>query len=204
MIYKKHCSSTYKNENTKIMEILENLDSIQQTFWFIAIPTSLIFIIQSIMTFMGSDTSDSIDFDGDLNIAEANFQLFSLRNLINFLLGFSWTGISFYSIIPNPIALVTISLLVGALFVYLFFILIRQIQKLAEDNSFKLTNTLNKTAEVYLTIPENKKGKGKIMISVNGSFHELDAMTEQEKIESGSVVKVIRIENNNLLIVELI
>lgn len=204
MIYKKHCSSTYKNENTKIMEILENLDSIQQTFWFIAIPTSLIFIIQSIMTFMGSDTSDSIDFDGDLNIAEANFQLFSLRNLINFLLGFSWTGISFYSIIPNHIALITISLLVGALFVYLFFILIRQIQKLAEDNSFKLTNTLNKTAEVYLTIPENKKGKGKIMISVNGSFHELDAMTEQEKIESGSVVKVIRIENNNLLIVELI
>jgi hypothetical protein len=78
------------------------------------------------------------------------------------------------------------------------------VQKLAEDNSFKISNTLNKTAEVYLTIPENKKGKGKIMISVNGAFHELEAMTENDKIQSGSVVKVVKIENNNILIVETI
>jgi hypothetical protein len=78
------------------------------------------------------------------------------------------------------------------------------VQKLAEDNSFKITNTLNKTAEVYLTIPENKKGKGKIMISVNGAFHELEAMTENDKIQSGAVVKVVRIENDNILIVETI
>ena len=86
----------------------------------------------------------------------------------------------------------------------LFFFVIKQVQKLAEDNSFKITNTLNKTAEVYLTIPENKTGKGKIMISVNGAFHELEAMTENERIPSGSAVKVVKIENNNLLIVETI
>lgn len=132
-------------------------------------------------------------------------QLFSLRNLINFLLGFSWTGISFYSTIGDqPILLIVASFIVGVLFVVLFFLVIKQVQKLAEDNSFKITNTLNKTAEVYLTIPENKKGKGKIMISVNGAFHELEAMTENEKIPSGAVVKVIKIENNNILIVESI
>lgn len=188
------------------MEILENLDTLQKTFWFIAIPTSLFFIIQTIMTFMGVDSSDGIeaDFDGDLSAADAPFQLFSLRNLINFLLGFSWTGISFYTTILNKPLLIIISLAIGILFVYLFFVIIRQVKKLAEDNSFKISNTLNKTAEVYLTIPENKKGKGKIMISVNGAFHELDAMTENVKIESGSVVKVVKIENNNILIVEII
>ncbi len=86
----------------------------------------------------------------------------------------------------------------------LFFFVIKQVQKLAEDNSFKITNTLNKTAEVYLTIPEKKSGKGKIMISVNGAFHELEAMTENDRIPSGSSVKVVKIENNNLLIVETI
>jgi len=80
----------------------------------------------------------------------------------------------------------------------------RQVQKLAEDNSFKISNTLFKTAEVYLTIPENKKGKGKIMISVNGAFHELEAMTENARIESGAVVKVVSIEYGNVLIVETI
>ena len=67
-----------------------------------------------------------------------------------------------------------------------------------------MANTLNKTAEVYLAIPGNKNGKGKIMISVKGSFHELDAMTEQDKIASGAVVKVVRIESDNILIVEKI
>jgi len=188
------------------MEVLENLEPILKTFWFVAIPASVIFIIQTVMTFMGSDATDGIspDFDGDLSGTEAPFQLFSFRNLINFLLGFSWTGISFYATISNKIVLIFLSLCVGIFFVYLFFIIIRQVQKLAEDNSFKISNTLYKSAEVYLTIPENKKGKGKIMISINGTFHELEAMTENDKIQSGSVVKVVRIENNNILIVETI
>ncbi|WP_264535540.1 NfeD family protein [Flavobacterium sp. N1736] len=188
------------------MELLENLPYLLKSFWYIAIPTSLIFIIQAIITFTGLDLTDGIesDFDTDLNNGSSDFQLFSLRNLINFLLGFSWTGISFYKIINNQLLLILLSLAMGVLFIILFFFIIRQVQKLAEDNSFKIINTLHKTAEVYLTIPENKKGKGKIMISVNGAFHELEAMTENERIPSGTVVKVVKIENNNILIVETI
>jgi hypothetical protein len=188
------------------MEFFENADTILRAFWFVAIPTSVIFLIQTIMTFFGVDSLDGVeaDFHGDLSGGEAPFQLFSLRNLINFLLGFSWTGISFYTTISNRALLVFVSLAVGVLFVYAFFVIIRQIQKFAEDNSFKIAKTLNKTAEVYLAIPENKKGKGKIMISVNGSFHELDAMTEKDRIQSGAVVKVVKIENDNILLVETI
>ena len=53
------------------MELFENLDALLKTFWFVAIPTSLIFIIQTIMTFMGADSSDGThaDFDGDLNLS---------------------------------------------------------------------------------------------------------------------------------------
>lgn len=188
------------------METLENLALLLKAFWFVAIPTSVIFIIQTIMTFAGADFSDGIeaDFDGNLGSADAPFQLFSLRNLINFLLGFSWTGISFYTTIPNRLFLIILSLAVGILFVYLFFIVIKQVQKLAENNSFKIVNTLNQTAEVYLPIPGKKSGKGKIMISINGAFHELDAMTENDKIASNALVKVVRIENNSILIVETI
>lgn len=187
------------------MDLFESLEPLLKTFWLVAIPASIIFIIQAIMTFVGADATDGLDadFDGDLGSTDAPFQLFSLRNLINFLLGFSWTGISFYTAIPNKALLVIISITVGIFFVYLFFVIIRNIQRLAEDNSFEITNTLNKTAEVYLTIPENKQGKGKVMISVNGAFHELEAMTEKEKIQSGTVVKVVRTENN-ILIVEKI
>lgn len=184
------------------MEMIEQLPVLLKTFWFVAIPTSVIFLIQTFMTFFGADASDGVsaDFDGDLNGGDAPFQLFSLRNLINFLLGFSWMGISFYHTIANPAILILLSVLVGLLFVYLFFIVIKQVQKLAEDNSFNINHTLNKIGEVYLTIPANKKGKGKVMISINGSFHELEAMTEQEQIPSNSVVKVVSIQDNILIV----
>jgi hypothetical protein len=105
------------------MEIFENLEPLLRIFWYVAIPASIIFIIQAIMTFLGSDTTDGLeaDFDGDLVGADAPFQLFSLRNLITFLLGFSWTGISFYASISNKPILIILSLIVGILFVLLFF-----------------------------------------------------------------------------------
>jgi len=188
------------------MEVFQSLDPLLRVFWFIALPASVVFVVQTIMTFIGADSSDGLnaDFDGDISGADAPFQLFSLRNLINFMLGFSWTGVSCFNSIPNKTILLLLAVVVGVLFVFLFFIIIKQMQKLAEDNSFKISNTLNKTADVYLTIPEKKTGKGKIMISIHGSFHELDAMTENEQIPTGSVVKVVKIENSDILIVETI
>ncbi|MGN6645589.1 MAG: serine protease [Cytophaga sp.] len=186
------------------MEYFDSLDPLLRVFWYIALPASVIFLIQTIMTFFGGDTADGLDadFDGDLEDGDSHFQLFSFRNLINFLLGFSWTGISFYNSI-NHTLLIVLSVAVGALFVYMFFAIIRELQKLAEDNSFSYEETLNKSAEVYLTIPGGKSGRGKILVSVNGSMHELDAMTENDvKIPSGSTVKIVKILNENILLVE--
>jgi hypothetical protein len=186
-----------------MMESFEQLAPLLKTFWLVAIPASLIFIIQTILTFMGADATDGIeaDFEGDLGDMDAPFQLFSFRNLINFLLGFSWTGISFYGGIEQAWLLILLAIAVGILFVYFFFIIIQQVQKLAEDNSFKLSNTIGKTAEVYLTIPAHKSGKGKVLISVNGAYHELEAVTENEEIKSNLLVKIIQIESDNLLLV---
>lgn len=188
------------------MELFDNMDSLLKLFWFIALPSSFIFIIQSVMTFLGSDASDGVsaDFDSNLDVSDAPFQLFSLRNLINFLLGFSWTGISFFNLITNTTLLITIATIIGAIFVLLFFVIIKQIQRFAENNSFKYSKTLNKTGEVYLPIPEKKSGFGKVLISVNGSVHELDAMTENERIESGKIIKVTKLESDKILIVEKI
>ncbi|MBK8845701.1 MAG: NfeD family protein [Bacteroidetes bacterium] len=184
------------------MEFLSQMELLERAFWYVAIPASIIFILQSVMTFLGTDSHDGTqaDFSGNLDGNDAPFQLFSFRNLINFLLGFSWSGISFYSIISNKLLLVVVCLMVGASFVYLFFFIIKNLMRLSEDNSLKLTSALNQTAEVYLKIPASKNGKGKIMVSINGSFHELDAMTNGEAIPTGAIVKVVSIDNNILIV----
>ena len=187
------------------MEFLEGLDPLLKSYRYIALPTSLFFLLQTVLTFIGFGGADAdVDIAEGHDSADAPFELFSLRNLINFLLGFSWTGISLYDSIENKTVLIIISVVVGIIFIGLFFFLIKQILKLGEDNSFKFENTINQTATVYLTIPESKSGVGKVQISVKGSFHELQAMTEaSEKIATGSLVKIKNIENNILIVDKL-
>ena len=188
------------------MEILQNLDPLLRTFWYIVIPVSLFFIIQTIMTFVGGgDTGDiSADIDGDVGFGNSLGDLFSLRSLINFLLGFSWGGIALFSVISNKSMLITVAALIGLGFVIIFFLILQQLFKLAKDGSFKMEDALNKTGEVYLTIPAHRDGKGKVLISVGGSVRELDAMTDGlESLYNTTAVKVVKIENN-ILIVEKI
>lgn len=188
------------------MNFLENYEPLLKAFWYIALPVSLFFALQTVMTFMGiggEDVETELEAEGH-DHTDMPFELFTLRNLINFLLGFSWTGISFFHTIENKTLLIGLAVLVGISFVALFFFIIKQMMRLNENNSFSLAKTINQTGTVYLTIPEKKSGKGKIQISVNGSFHELDALTENDRIETGALVKVIKVENNAVLIVEKI
>jgi membrane-bound ClpP family serine protease len=184
------------------MEFFEGMDVVLKTFWFIALPASLIFVIQTILTFLGADATDGLDadFDGDFE-SDGGFQIFSLRNMINFLLGFGWAGVSLYDTIDSLGLLIAVSVLVGLIFVAFFFIVIKQLMKLSEDNTFKISETVDKTGEVYLKIPALKTGKGKILISIRGSMHELEAVSDNESIAQGTLVKVVRIENERILVV---
>ena len=188
-----------------MMDFFVGMSTLQQSFWWVAIIASFIFLVQLIFTIIGTDFTDGLhaDFDGDLDAVHGPFQLFSFRNLINFLMGFGWTGVAFYHSFENQMFLVILSAIVGCLFVVIFFIVIKQIMKLTEDNTFNIDKLIGKTAEVYLRIPEQKSGKGKVQVSLNGSNHELLAVTETEEIRSGNLVKIIRIEEK-ILIVEKI
>ncbi len=186
------------------MTFLQNIEPFLRIFWFIAIPASLIFVFQSILTFAGADAGDGVeaDFDSNLTDGDSPSQIFSFRNLINFLLGFSWSGIGFFELIPNKFLLLLVSVAIGIGFVLLFFIIIKQIQKLAEDNTFSLKKTVGKTAQVYLKIPGQNKGKGKVQVSVNGAVHELEAVSEGAAFETGSMVRVAKVLDDNLISVE--
>ncbi|SEP59934.1 NfeD-like C-terminal, partner-binding [Epilithonimonas lactis] len=184
------------------MDFFDGMSTLQQSFWWVAIIASLIFLVQLIFTIIGTDLSDGLgaDFDGNLDAVHGPFQLFSFRNLINFLMGFGWTGVAFFHSIQNQMFLVILAALVGILFVVIFFVVIKQILKLTEDNTFNIDKLIGKTAEVYLRIPEARSGNGKIQVSLNGTNHELLAITETGEIASGSLVRIIRVEEKVLIV----
>ena len=63
---------------------------------------------------------------------------------------------------------------------------------------------ITKTGEVYLKIPAQNLGKGKVLISLKGTNHELYAITNSStEILSGELIKVVDIKDE-ILIVEKI
>lgn len=179
-----------------------SLELPMQIFWGIALVTSVFFIIQTIMAFMGldADTDDGSGFD--TVEMEGLSGYFSFRNLINFLLGYGWGGVLLQSVISDMMWLEVAAVGVGLLFVIVFVFILRQVMGLSTDKTFHMDEALGLIADTYLRIPAEKKGVGKVMVSVRGSVHEIDAMTEGEEIPTGTKVRVTKVVGSELLEVE--
>jgi len=188
-----------------LMTWFDGLETLQQVFWGCALAGSLVFVIQAVLTLIGMDSTDmDVDIPEGDTLDFGGLSMFSVRNLVNFLVGFGWGGVSFYSAIPNSYLLILVSVVTGVLFVLMFFFIYRQTRKLESNGAFDIKNCEGKLADVYLRIPAKGEGKGKIQISVNGSVHELDAMSNGNPIATGRKVRVVEICDGSLVIVEMI
>lgn len=197
-----------------LSEWFNQLDPTLKLFWGIAIFASIVVLIQTTMSFIGMgdvDTGDvDVDFDADTDAdADADsmdhagaMHLLSIRNVFYFLLGFGWTGVSFWNTIPNRITLYVVAVLIGCVFVFIFLFLFRQMMKLQSNGAFDINDSVGRVCDVYLRIPANKQGLGKVQISFNGSVQELDARTGGGQIPSGAKVRVLRVVDKNVLEVE--
>lgn len=210
---------------TTITNWYAGLDATMQIFWACAIAASAVFIIQNALMLLGlggmdadADADVSTDFDvhadGDADVSTGHsghegtlgsagiFSLFTLRNFINFFLGFGWGGISLAPVVHSKALLVLLSFAIGVLFVAVFAVLMRMMLKLEKSGNFNIQECVGQTASVYLRIPGNHSGAGKVQISIHGSVYELNAFTDcPEQLATGSRVKVIDIIDSGSLLV---
>lgn len=184
-----------------MFEFLNHADVYLQTFWYIAIPVSIVFIFQAIMTFAGLGID--LDIGDDLHLEDPSGVMgyFTIRNGINFLLGFSWAGIIFHPTIANKFFLILAAIAVGIVFFALYFYLAEQVKKFEEDNTFNPMDLIGKEAKVYLKIPAKGLGYGKIIVSHNGATHELDAYSDNEEWPTGSTIFIKELNAENQIII---
>ncbi|MCQ2223077.1 MAG: serine protease [Bacteroidaceae bacterium] len=184
-----------------------SLDPALRIYWGVAIFASVIFVIQTVMSFVGigdMDTDASVDVDPSPDAMDdaGAMHLLSIRNIVYFLLGVGWTGVSLWNTIDNRIVLALIAVAVGCLFVAIFLFLFRQMMKLQHNGAFDINDAVGKTVDVYLRIPAAGQGMGKVQVSFNGSIQELDARTDSSAmIPSGAKVRVIDVIDRSVLIV---
>ena len=187
-----------------------SLDPTLKIYWGIAIFASVIFVIQTTMSFIGigdMDVETNIETDATpdaLDEAEA-MHLLSIRNIIYFMLGVGWAGVSLWNTITNRILLAVVAVIVGCLFVAIFIMIFRQMMKLQHNGAFDIKDAVGKTVDVYLRIPAAGQGMGKVQVSFSGSIQELDARSNSdEPIPSGAKVRVLEVVDRRILLVEQI
>ena len=182
------------------------LPSILQLFWGCAIVSSFVFLVQAILTLLGMDGDSDFDLDAsassDTMDLGGGLSLFSVRSFVNFFVGFGWAGIGFYNLIPQPWLLYVIAAVIGCFFVWLYFFIRRQTMRLQSDGSINVKKCIGSHCDVYLRIPAENSGTGKVQISINGSVHEYSAVTKGALLPSGSRARVVDVMDNDVFVVE--
>jgi hypothetical protein len=170
------------------------LTAMQKIYWCIAIPFSLLMIVQLIMTFAGSDADTDIDTEaGDHHDGDegGEFQIFTIKNFIVFFTVLGWGGLGFLEMGMAG----WLSMVLASVIGFIAMLIMASIL-------YSMRNAIGRNGEVYLRIPANKGGIGKITLNVQGSLRELDAITtDTQDIPSGSLVMVVDVINGNILLV---
>lgn len=185
-----------------------SLDPFMQTLWGIAIAASAVFIIQSIMTFVGMDSETNFDgdFDGDMSADGAGestpFQLFTFRNLINFMLGFSWTAIALRASTESTSLMLVGGVVVGVLLVCAVMYLFKWMSSMQQSGTIEPEALVGCKGSVYLTIPAGRTGEGKVQITVRGAIREYNAMTEGDRLPNEAPIRVVAVLNGHTVLVE--
>ena len=202
----------------------ESLSTCSQVLACMAIPATLILLIQTILTLIGIGDngvdSDIGDADIDADAADGVFgaeltdgdsdpsgldglRIFSVRGIIAFFVVFGWTGILLDSLSLSPVISVGVGAVAGFLIMLLIALLFRAVMKLESDGNVDNRNALGVSGTVYLKIPPNREGTGKVNIMIQGSYCERDAVTdENEALPTGCEIVVMSLSGQNTLVVK--
>lgn len=186
-------------------EFWSSMSTLSQVYFVIACTASVILLIQFVLVligFAGGDLGDidmAVDADVDAGGLEAG--LFTIKGLVALFAIGGWVGLGMDISNVHIAVTIIVSVLCGAVaFVGVGF-LYRAINKMQSSGNIIVSNSVGTTGEVYLTIPANERGNGKVSLILQERCVELEARTKSETpIPTGSMVKVVEVIGNIVIV----
>ncbi len=213
------------------------MTTLQQAFACVAIPATLLLLIQLILMLIGIGTHGgeagavSGDFDGDgiPDSIETDFngdgvpdfpdgevhgdfhdgaahgtglRLFTLQGIVAFFAVGGWLGVVLQDAGAPDWSSLLIALAGGAMALLLVAVVIRWFSSMQESGTLSMRNAIAQTGTVYLRIPPQRTGTGKVNLMVQEQLRELDAVTDGETaIAVGASVQVVGLAGETTLLV---
>ena len=192
-----------------MIEWWSTLSTVMKILWGVTLSASVIFVIQSILTFVGADADFNTDFDADVSSidgtdGDSGMGLLTFRNFVNFFLGFGWTFILLHDQIESGVVLMIVAAAIGVGLVAVVMLLFKWISGMQQSGNIDIHRSAEGcVGKVYLPIPANRQGKGKVQISINNSVREYEAVTDSdEMLKTGTDITVIEAVSDDTVLVE--
>ena len=206
-----------------LFEWWNSLGLASQIFYCIAVPATLVLLIQTILMFVGFD--EDIDGDVEVDISEGNvsngvfgdnsvegfepdsdigsLHIFTFRGIIAFFVIFGWVGIVMQSFSVHIALTVAVATLCGFAMMLGIALLLRFFMRLRDNGTTDNRNAIGVAGKVYLTIPPSRSGEGKVNIMLQGSYVERNAVTDEaESIPTGCEIIVVGTSGQTSLVVK--
>ncbi|MBQ3049127.1 MAG: hypothetical protein IJC94_04140 [Oscillospiraceae bacterium] len=189
-----------------MLEWWNNLSLVSQIFTAMAVPATVVMIIQALLLLLGIGGGDGdVDVDDISDIdAEASegLSLISVRGIVAFFSVGGWAGLVCDTGELPVVISVLIATAAGLAAMIGVALLFKSIMKLQTSGNIVIQNAVGKTATVYIPIPPRKEGRGKVTVLVQNRFVELEAMTEDERcLETNETVTICAVADTGTVIV---
>lgn len=231
---------------------LESLTTLQRVMLFIAVPATLLLLIQTVMLFIGlgggdgdadggldGDGSDAVDLDpdgdgisggaaadldgdgtpdglhgevhagGDTGEGAdghggffSGLHVFTIRGFITFFTLFGWSGLLFLTLGMHWFPALFLAIQIGIIGMVAVAVILREALRLQSDGTLDVRNALGERGSVYLTVPAQGQGTGKVNVTVQEQLREFEAVTQETApIPTGSEIVVVGLTEDGTLVV---
>ncbi len=182
-------------------------------FLFCAVLGGVVLVFQIGLTLLGADAdsggvdvADDFSSAGDVELhtghdggdmhdsdATTDVRVISVRTLVAGVTFFGLGGLGAQSTGADPLVVWVVALAAGAAAVYSIYWMFSMLYSLKSDGTVRITNAIGRHGTVYLRIPGNDAGMGKIQITLQSRTAEYLAMTAGETLPTGSKIVVVDI-----------
>ena len=193
------------------------LTLVSQIFCVVAIPATVIMILQSLLLLFGVGMHMDGDFDhdaGEFNDVTSDshidgiddhdgLSLISVRGIVAFFSIGGWTGVVCDGAGLPVVLSILISTMSGLLALIGVAVLFKYAMKLQEDGNLNINNAVGLTGKVYIPIPPNGMGHGKITVLMQERYVEIDAVNnDDEIIKTDTLVHIVSIIDDQTVLVK--
>jgi membrane protein implicated in regulation of membrane protease activity len=181
-----------------------------------AVGGGTVLVIQTILLVIGG--VDTTEADPDVSVDATDFQdvhdmhhtphdaseatflkILSFKTLVAFFTFFGLTGLACQQAEMQPLPTLLLALGAGSVALYIVAYLMSLLNRLQSRGNVNSANAVGQLGKVYLRIPGERTGSGKVNVVVQGRMLECKAITAGPEIPTGSEVRIVATAGANTL-----